>query len=77
MEVTKPKPLTTLIICITALLWGFFLWPTPYRYEKVSRPWFQASKDVIYRINRFTGHSELVVDPSPPSIEKSVRDAQK
>ena len=53
------------LLCVTALLWGFFIWPTPYQYEKVSRPWYQGTKQEVYRINRFTGKSEKVVDPIP------------
>jgi hypothetical protein len=54
------------MVCGTVLLFGFFIWPTPYRYEKVSRPWYTGPKQEVYRINRFTGHTEKVVDPCPP-----------
>jgi len=56
---------SVVVACITLLLWGIFIWPTPYRYEKVSRLWYNGTKQVVYRVNRFTGHSELVVDPIP------------
>ena len=54
-------------VCIAVLLWGVFIWPTLYRYEKVSQPWHEGTKQVVYRINRFTGHSEKVVDPTRSS----------
>lgn len=57
----------TAILCITALLWGLFIWPTPYTYEKVSRPWYQGTKQEVYRVNRFTGDATKVVDPCPRS----------
>jgi hypothetical protein len=53
------------ILCTTALIWGVFIWPTPYQYEKVTRPWYTGTKQEIYRINRFTGTAEKVVDPTP------------
>ena len=56
-----------LSLCVTVLAWGFFIWPTPYRYEKVSRPWYSGTKQEVYRINRFTGKSQKVVDPIPSS----------
>ena len=55
----------------TALVWGVFIWPTPYRYEKVSRParvrphdheWKWVTVQEVYRINRFTGTAKLVVE---------------
>lgn len=55
---------TSVVVACTTTL-GIFLWPTPYRYEKVSRLWYSGTKQVVYRVNRFTGHSELVVDPIP------------
>jgi hypothetical protein len=54
-------------LCATVLAWGFFIWPTPYCYEKVSRPWYKGTKQEVYRINRFTGKSNKVVDPIPSS----------
>lgn len=57
------------LVCLTVLAWGVFIWPTPYRYEEVTRPYFGAGKvgqkEEVYRINRFTGESEKVVDPIP------------
>jgi hypothetical protein len=58
------------IVCGTVLLFGFFIWPTPYRYEKVGRPYYilgqVSTKQEVYRINRFTGRAEKVVVPIPP-----------
>lgn len=57
--------MVTTIVCLTVLLWGFFIWPTPYRYEKVTRVWYGGTKQEVYRINRFTGRAKKVVDPAP------------
>ena len=59
----------TTIVCATAIIWGVFIWPTPYKYEKVTRPWYSGTKQEVYRINRFTGHSEKVVDPIPKTTD--------
>jgi hypothetical protein len=54
------------LICITVLVFGFFIWPTPYRYEKISRLLRGgATEQEVYRIHRFTGESNKVVDPYP------------
>lgn len=57
------------LVCVTILLWGFFIWPTPYLYEKVTRPYYGGGRDgnkqEVWRINRFTGRAEKVVDPIP------------
>ena len=57
------------IVCATVLVFGVFLWPTPYRYEKISLPPGTGVKsldglkhaEVVYRINRFTGNSVMVI----------------
>lgn len=55
-------------LCATALCaFGLFIWPTPYRYEKVTRTWrgssgAASSYDEVYRINRLTGASEKIVE---------------
>ena len=61
--------IVTSVVCVTALIWGIFIWPTPYRFEKVTRPWYTGTKEEIYRINRFTGYSEKVVDPIPKTTD--------
>lgn len=55
------------ILCVTVLIFGLFIWPTPYRYEtiKVRHRNNPMNRDVVYKINRFTGHSEPVIDSSP------------
>jgi len=58
----------SIIIALTVLLWGFFIWPTLYRYEKVKRPWYKSSKEEVYRINRFTGTATKVIDPLSPDF---------
>ena len=51
------------MICATVLFCAVFIWPTPYRYEKVTKSvTADYSVQKVYRINRFTGHSEKVVD---------------
>ena len=58
----RTRVIVTAIICVTALVWGVFIWPTPYRYEKVTRPFYDINHTIqeVYRINRFTGYSEVV-----------------
>lgn len=52
------------MVCATALGWGFFIWPTPYRYEKVTRPLHNGqSFDEVYQVNRFTGRTKRVLTP--------------
>lgn len=41
-----------------ALLWGFFIWPTPYRYSQIQ--WSGLGGSPV-RINRFTGHAQILV----------------
>ena len=67
MDRNKASVIIVGLLCGTALLWGIFLWPTPYRYETVSRPWYRSSKQQVYRVNRFTGTAVLVVDPTDPN----------
>jgi len=57
------------LLCLTVLVWGIFIWPSLYRYEKVTRPWYRTTKQEVYRINRVTGQSEKVVDPVPSRAE--------
>jgi len=40
MEVDRNRMIVTTVAisCVTILLWGFFIWPTPFLYQKVSRP---------------------------------------
>ena len=53
------KPIIiTAMICFTVLFWGIFIWPTPYKYEKISRPWYSGTKQEVYRITRFTGYAK-------------------
>lgn len=59
----------TAIVCATFLVIAIFIWPTPYTYEIVTRPFYNRTKQEVYRINRFTGHSETVIKPTPKTIE--------
>jgi hypothetical protein len=66
---------TTAIVCSAFLVFAVFIWPTPYRYEKVSVPtrvqtlkngqlnWEYVTKQEVHRINRFTGCATKVVEP--------------
>jgi hypothetical protein len=70
MDRNKASVIIAAIICATVFLLGIFVWPTPYRYEKVTAPFGprlisrpRETKDTVYRINRFTGTSTMVVDP--------------
>ncbi|MCI0330530.1 MAG: hypothetical protein L0196_06205 [candidate division Zixibacteria bacterium] len=40
-----------IIICITVLIFAWFIWPTPYSYDKITR----GKRSEIVRVNRFTG----------------------
>ena len=54
-----PDKATTItgMVCTTVLLFCFSMWPTPYRYEKLSESYSSGKKiEAIYRINRLTGH---------------------
>jgi hypothetical protein len=50
-----------------------FVWPTPWRYERVThtRPAAggSASWEDVWRINRLTGRAERVIDGTPEAIE--------
>jgi len=70
MQAQRTILILTIAVIIGAcvLAWGTFIWPTPYHYVKVSRPFYyiteMRTKEVVYRINRFSGTSEKVVDPA-------------
>lgn len=57
----RNKFILLLIIALTILLWTIFIWPTPYRYEKVKWPHYKSSRDYVYRINRFTGSAIKII----------------
>jgi hypothetical protein len=47
-------------VCLTVFLFGFFVWPTPYQYEKVRVQKYSRSVEKVYRINRITGETQEV-----------------
>lgn len=48
------------VLAIVLLLFGVFVWPTQYRYERaVVGPW-DARITVIVRISRITGKAEYL-----------------
>ena len=49
----KIKVTLAVIICLTIIVIGFFIWPTLYRYDKF--------KSIIVRINRITGKVEALI----------------
>ena len=51
----------TAIVCGTILVVACFIWPTPYTYERATRPRYDDTIQEVYRVNRFTGRSELVI----------------
>jgi len=40
-------------VCITVLLFGLFIWPTPFTYQKISQ-------GGVMRVLRITGHAWFV-----------------
>ena len=62
---------------ISLTAFALFIWPTPYRYETVTKKGGDRSFDQVYRINRWDGSAKLVVDttpqPSPPSSRPTPR----
>lgn len=65
MTTFNPRIVTTAILAAVVLIWGTCIWPTPYLYEKVSYRHSSSSRsdarDLLYRINRFTGEATLVI----------------
>ena len=53
------------LIFVAAILFGIFIWPTPYRYEKLHNSYpsldgGSSGYDTIYRVNRLTGEAKVV-----------------
>jgi len=50
------KPLCLVVLVLALLLFGYFVWPTPYEYGRgISGP---GHIGVPYRTNRITGKTE-------------------
>lgn len=53
-------------VCLTVLVFGFFIWPTPFFYEKISARWPSGlQKEEVYRVNRITGATEKILESGP------------
>jgi hypothetical protein len=66
-------------LAATLLLFGIFVWPTPYQYICLTREWsFGGAGGVrrsqayqrLYRINRFTGAATPVATTEPDSTDE-------
>lgn len=69
----------SLIIALTILLWTIFIWPTPYRYEKLRLPiGANLYRDYFYKVNRFTGSATQILPIREPerSREQSRKEEQ-
>lgn len=69
MHNVNPWIVIAAMICGTVLAFGVFIWPTPFRYETLSRPSYSGHKEVVFRINRLTGRAVLVADPLPVATD--------
>jgi hypothetical protein len=58
----------SIAVIALALLWGFFIWPTPYRYGQID--WSGLGGSPV-RINRFTGHAQILVPNGWKNLERS------
>ena len=55
------------------LVFGIFVWPTPYRYETITYTSRSgSSRQDQFRTNRFTGKTEMVFS-SHPGINAAIR----
>jgi hypothetical protein len=65
MSTINPRIVMTVALAAVALIWGVFIWPTPYFYEKISYRHSLSSRsdarELLYRINRFTGEATLII----------------
>jgi hypothetical protein len=58
----------SIAVIALALLWGFFIWPTPYRYGQIQ---WSGLGGFPVRINRFTGHAQVLVNIGWKNLEGS------
>lgn len=63
-EKEKTKRLIIVIVTILVLLFGTFVWPTPYNYETVTKIITVGTRSrttsKVIKINRFTGETVVV-----------------
>jgi hypothetical protein len=64
---SAPRATAWRAVCVAlaaaALAFGVFVWPTPWRYEKVNTFRGDRNYDKVYRINRWTGDAVPVIPP--------------
>ncbi len=58
-------------LCCTTLYFGVYVWPTAYRYEKMTTSYsrssaFSVSRQTVYKINRRTGEIEKIIEMEDP-----------
>lgn len=58
----------SIAVIALALLWGLFIWPTQYRYSQIQ--WSGLGGSPV-RINRFTGHAQVLVPIGWKNLERS------
>lgn len=70
MEADKSK---LWIVLIGVMVFGWFVWPTQYRYDHMQFGYGPARHEGIIRINRFSGVAEVLstqgwrrLEPTPP-----------
>ncbi len=49
-------------VTFAAGLFLLFIWPTIYRYETTEGQYMQVRWTRVYRINRITGHTKMMID---------------
>ena len=50
----KAKIFIVIVICVTILLFGYFIWPTPYEYQYLATDQYNKAH-VFVKVNRLTG----------------------
>ena len=55
----RPSLLIVPVVCITVLLFAFFIWPTQYYYATTNYEGSQYKREHVWRINRFTGETTI------------------
>ena len=62
--------LNVVIVSLVFLVWGFFFWPTPYRYDTISYPLDGSEFQMVVKTYRLTGQSAVVYDSCVKRPEK-------
>jgi hypothetical protein len=61
----KPWQVIAFLWTVLVALFAYFVWPTQYRYEALNLKTNDVARDVLYRVDRFSGEVERVIDPWP------------